>query len=180
MRDRRNITGFARARRAPSVEDNVRIAIIAAVAVAGIGAVAAAPQSQTAPAAQGTKPMTQAAEPEHIKVQHILIGFTGSVPGKPVKRTTEEARALAQELLKRARAGEDFAALVKQYTDDAFPGIYGLSNRGVPPRQGEYPRTQMVPAFGDTGFPLQVGEVGLAEHDPQKSPYGWHIVKRIE
>jgi hypothetical protein len=25
-----------------------------------------------------------------------------------------------------------------------------------------------------------VGEYGLAEHDSMKSPYGWHIVKRIE
>jgi parvulin-like peptidyl-prolyl isomerase len=38
----------------------------------------------------------------------------------------------------------------------------------------------MVPAFGDAGFPLKVGEIGMADFDPQKSPYGWHIVKRLE
>jgi parvulin-like peptidyl-prolyl isomerase len=165
------------------LEAIVRIAIVPLIAVAGILAAVAAPQSQSAPAtqpAQGGKSMPAAAEPEHIKIQHILIGYSGSVPGKPIKRTLDEAKALAYDLLKRAKAGEDFAALVKANTDDAFPGIYGMANRGVAPRQGEYPRTQMVPAFGDAGFPLKVGEIGMADFDPQKSPYGWHIVKRLE
>lgn len=173
----------------------MRIAIVPALAVAGILTAVAAPQSQTAPPApsksatqpaqapqpaQGGKSMPAAAEPEHIKIQHILIGYSGSVPGKAIKRTQEEAKTLAYELLKRAKAGEDFAALVKANTDDAFPGIYGMSNKGVAPRQGEYLRTKMVPAFGDAGFPLKVGEIGMADFDPEKSPYGWHIVKRLE
>ena len=120
------------------------------------------------------------AEPERITVQHILIGFQGSVPGKNITRTLEEAKKLAYELLDRARKGEDFAALVKQYTDDAFPGIYSMSNNGLTPAPGEFARTRMVPAFGDTGFPLKVGEIGIADHDPSKSPYGYHIVKRTK
>ena len=38
----------------------------------------------------------------------------------------------------------------------------------------------MVAAFGDTGFPLKVGGIGLAEYHATTSPYGWHIVKRVE
>jgi len=121
-----------------------------------------------------------AKEPDHIKVQHILVGFQGSVPGKGITRSKEEAQKLASEILERARKGEEFGALVKQHTDDAYPGIYGMSNTNVPPAQGEYARNKMVPAFGDTGFPLKVGEIGIADFNPQKSPYGWHIVKRIE
>jgi len=147
------------------------------VALAG-AAVAATQTAPAAPQAAAAKPA--AAEPERIKVQHILIGFAGSVPGKEITRTQEEAKTLAYELLKRARGGEDFGALVKQYTDDSAPGIYAMANRGVPPKPGEYQRTQMVAAFGDTGFPLNVGEVGIADQHPQKSPYGWHIVKRVE
>jgi hypothetical protein len=30
------------------------------------------------------------------------------------------------------------------------------------------------------GFFLAVNEIGLAEHDPRSSPYGWHIIKRIK
>ena len=119
-------------------------------------------------------------EPDHLQVQHILIGFTGSVPGKMIRRSKEEARTLAYQLLDQARAGGDFDALVRQHTDDSPPGIYGMSNRGVTPGKNEYPRDGMVPAFGNAGFPLQVGEVGIADHDPRNSPYGWHIVKRIK
>lgn len=38
----------------------------------------------------------------------------------------------------------------------------------------------MVGAFGNVGFPLKVGEVGLAEYDPTESKYGWHIIKRLK
>lgn len=37
----------------------------------------------------------------------------------------------------------------------------------------------MVPAFGDVGFPLKVGEIGVSKYDPQNSPSGWHIIKRL-
>ena len=38
----------------------------------------------------------------------------------------------------------------------------------------------MVRGFGDVGFQLDVGEIGMAEYDPGTSQYGWHIIKRIE
>ena len=119
-------------------------------------------------------------EPDHVQVQHILIGFQGSVPGKPIRRSKDEAKKLAYELLDQARGGADFDALVRQNTDDSPPGIYGMANRGVAPARGEYPRDGMVAAFGNTGFPLGVGEVGIADYDPRTSPYGWHIVKRLK
>lgn len=132
--------------------------------------------------AAGASPQSQpAAEPEHIQVQHILIGFKGSVGGKPITRTQEEAKKLAYELLARANKGEDFDALVKQYTDDSHPGIYAMANNGVTPTMpNEYGRTQMVGAFGNVGFKLAVGGIGIADFDPKTSPFGWHIVKRIK
>ncbi len=119
-------------------------------------------------------------EPEHIQVQHILIGFAGSVPGKPIRRSQEEARVLAYELLKQAQSGADFDELVRKNTDDSPPGIYGMSNLGVTAVRGEYPRNQMVGAFGNVGFVLNAGEVGIADHDPKSSPYGWHVIKRLK
>ena len=132
--------------------------------------------------AAGATPQSQpTAEPEHIQVQHILIGFAGSVDGKPITRTQDEARKLAYELLARANKGEDFDAMVKQYTDDSHPGIYGMANAGVATSMpGEYGRTQMVGAFGNVGFKLAVGAVGIADFDPKTSPFGWHIIKRIK
>lgn len=125
-------------------------------------------------------------EPDYATVQHILVGFKGSVPGKDIERTKEEAEKLAHQLLDRARNGEDFDELVGEHTDDAHPGIYKMANffsqpDMVPEEDSEktYPRGGMVSAFGDVGFPLEVGEVGLAEYNPKTSKYGWHIIKRI-
>ena len=118
--------------------------------------------------------------PEHILVQHVLIGYEGSVPGKPITRSKEEASALAQEILDRAKAGEDFGALVREYTDDSAPGFYRLANQGVDPQGGdEYPRGEMVKGFGDVAFELKVGDVGVASYDEKASPYGWHIIQRL-
>lgn len=124
--------------------------------------------------------MAAGKEPDVITVQHCLIGFQGSVPGKPITRTKEEAKELAERLLKLLKNGDKFEEIINQFTDDSPPGIYKMTNNGVRQVPGAYARAGMVPAFGDTGFPLQVGEYGLAEHDDKKSPYGWHIVKRIE
>ena len=57
-----------------------------------------------------------------------------------------------------------------------------MSNIGISPDKGkqEYPRAQMVRAFGDVSFKLKVNDIGLAEYDPEASKYGWHIIKRIE
>ena len=132
-----------------------------------------------APQAPGAK----AAEPDYITVQHCLIAFKGSLPKPTVTRSKDEAKTLAYEVLEKARKGENFDQLVKQYTDDSPPGIYTMANIGKPARKPipqEWPRGRMVAAFGDTGFPLKVGEYGIADYDPVKSPYGWHIVKRVE
>ena len=131
-------------------------------------------------AAGPTTPPAAGKEPDHITIQHVLIGFRDSVPGKNITRTQDEAKKLAEEVLARAKKGESFDDLVKQYTDDAAPGIYSMSNKGVAPSAGEYARERMVPAFGDAGFPLQIGEIGMASYDKVKSPFGWHIVKRLK
>jgi hypothetical protein len=131
-------------------------------------------------AAAGTMPVKPDVEPQHVQVQHILIGFTGSVGSKPITRTQEEAKTLAYQILERARKGEDFDALVRQYTDDSPPGIYSMCAVGVRPLPGEYPRDQMVPAFGNVGFAISPGNIGIADYDPSASPFGWHIIKRLK
>jgi hypothetical protein len=133
-------------------------------------------------APSGSASPARTTEPDRVAVQHILISFKGSIPKPSVTRTREEAQKLAQEVFERAKKGEDFDALVKQYTDDEYPGIYRMSNIGITPDPGkqEYSRAGMVKGFGDISFSLEVGGIGMAEYDPQKSKYGWHIIKRIE
>jgi hypothetical protein len=124
-------------------------------------------------------PAESAGEPERITIQHILISFAGA--GTTATRTREAAGVLAEETLQRARDGEAFDDLVESLTDDSAPGIYALCNRNVEPRSAsEFPRDRMVSAFGDVGFALAAGEIGMAPHDPAASPYGWHIIKRLQ
>lgn len=146
-----------------------------------------APPDQTVPdtgatAGGGTTPVKPATPPEHVVVQHILIGFQGSIKDKPISRTKADAEKLANDVLARARAGENFDGLVQAHTDDQFPGVYALANTGVTPDQakGEYARGAMVSGFGDVAFDLSPGNVGMSPYDAEKSPFGWHIIKRLE
>lgn len=130
--------------------------------------------------------MTENGEPAYITIQHCLIGFRDVIPDRAM-RTQEEAEKLASEIFDKAKAGEDFDAIVRQHSDDGAPGIYKLANHGYEsdrsgrvPSRVIYARGGMVPAFGDVGFALEVGEVGLAEYDPTASEYGYHIIKRLK
>ncbi len=114
-------------------------------------------------------------------MQHVLVSFAGKLPGTMVRRSEEEARQLAIDILERAESGEEFDVLVKEYTDDSYPGIYGMANQGVVPQgENEYRREDMVPGFGDVAFALAPGGFGLCEFDAMKSPFGFHIIKRLQ
>ena len=98
-----------------------------------------------------------------------------------VRRTEAEARTLAQDLLAKLKAGGDWSAAKRANSEDPPPGgPYGMSNRGVRAASGEVSRDAMVPAFGDVGFSLAVGELGLAPYDARTSPFGFHIIKRVK
>ena len=140
---------------------------------------APAPTPAPAPSPAPT-PIDPSAEPEHIKVQHILVGFAGA-PRLKATRTKDEAKKLAETIFAEAKTGASMATLLAKYgSDDSGEGIYGLSNNGVAPKAGSQKRSGMVPAFGNVGFKLAVGGVGMAAWDSKASPYGWHIIKRIE
>ena len=71
--------------------------------------------------------------------------------GKSVLRTREQALVLAQEVLKRARVGEDIARLAVDYSDEPNAGPRGGS-------LGRFGKGQMVGAFEQVAFKLKVGE----------------------
>jgi parvulin-like peptidyl-prolyl isomerase len=137
-------------------------------------------QSKDEPAVKSAK--ARKAEPDYIRVQHILIAFQGTMPGRMITRTREEARERAEEVYELAKSGRDFDELVKEYTDESYPGVYKIANHGIHVDRNQlmYSRDKVVEAFGDVAFKLKVGEIGMAEYDPQKAKYGWHIIKRLE
>lgn len=112
-------------------------------------------------------PTTPEPEPDRIAAQHVLIAYRGAKGApKSVRRTKVEARALAEAVLLKARAGEDFSALAGEYSDDPT-----RTNRG---NLGVFPKDQMVPEFSGPAFKLKVDQVS----DVVETPFGFHIIRR--
>lgn len=87
----------------------------------------------------------------------------------PAPRTLDEAMAQAKELKARIDAGEDFAALAKQYSDDPGSGANGGD-------LGWFAHGAMVAEFDTHAFSLPVGQVS----EPFTSTFGVHILKVTE
>src|SRR5215471_1143629 len=98
--------------------------------------------------------------PERVKAQHILFKTQGKTPEE-----IEKIRAKAQGVLERAKKGENFSALAKQYSEDVTASSGG--------DLGDFGRGQMVPEFEKAAFSLGVGTIS----DLVQSPFGIHIIK---
>lgn len=97
-------------------------------------------------------------------VRHILISTQG--------KTEEEKVALnkkALDLLEKAKAGEDFAELAQNNTDDP-------SSKTTGGLYENFPRGQMVKPFDEASFTIPIGEIS----DIVETQYGYHIIKVIE
>ncbi len=104
--------------------------------------------------------------PEQVNVRHILIKTPLPGPdGKVDPKAVDEARAKAQDVLKQIKAGGNFAALAKKYSDD--PG--SAKNGGS---LGWIGKGRTVPEFEKVAFSLAKG----ATSDLVQSSYGFHII----
>ena len=159
-----------------------RIALLLIFAIAGCaGPEKPPPVPPPPPVPKKTAPApAPAAEPAKITVSHILIMFAGSARSNAT-RSQAEAEKLAKEIVEQAKKGKDFGFMMKKHSDDPGGGTYTMVNHGKSPdSQGEFRRGDMVPAFGNVGFKLNVGEVGFASYDKKTSPFGFHVIKRIK
>lgn len=100
--------------------------------------------------------------PEARLASHILI----AVDENADKAAVETARQKAESLAKRARAGEDFGALAKEYSQDAGSAPNGGDLGWIEPGYE-------VKAFEDALYAL------TKEHpisDPVRTGFGWHVI----
>ena len=107
-------------------------------------------------------------EPELAHARHILLLTIdpSTRPPTPLSTNTIAAkRKQIDELLKRAKAGEDFGALAKQYSEDPS----SKENNG---ELREFPRGQMVPEFDAAAFSLAKDQIS----DVITTEYGFHII----
>jgi peptidyl-prolyl cis-trans isomerase C len=107
--------------------------------------------------------------PEMVRASHILLTTRDPVTGTDLPEDKKAAKRKEIEgLLKRARAGEDFAKLAQQYSEDP-----GSKDKG-----GEYkfPRNQMMPEFEAAAFSLKTNQIS----DVVTTSFGYHIIKLSE
>lgn len=96
---------------------------------------------------------------EQVRARHILRKVT---PGSPELEVESEVYAIRR----RIEAGEDFAALAEELSEDE-----GSARRGG--SLGAFGRGQMVPAFEEAAFSAAVGElVG-----PIRTDFGYHLIE---
>ena len=96
--------------------------------------------------------------PEQVGASHILF--------KTSPDTDEDAvRQKAEGVLARAKSGEDFAELAREFSDDTSGELGG--------DLGVFPRGQMVPEFEQAAFSMSAGQIS----DLVQTTYGFHIIK---
>ena len=103
--------------------------------------------------------------PERVRARHILV----SLPPGADEAAKATARAKLDAARKRIEAGEDFAAVAKETSED--PG-----SRDSGGDLGFFARGAMVSEFETAAFALEPGALS----EPVESPFGLHLIKLEE
>lgn len=96
-----------------------------------------------------------------VSARHILL----RAPAEATPTQRDSVRALAESLRQRAAAGEDFAELAREYSQDGSAQAGG--------DLGYFGRGRMVAPFEEAAFQLQPGEIS----DVVETPFGYHVIR---
>jgi len=101
-----------------------------------------------------------------IKVAHIMKMF----PQQATEETIANLKHTADSIWQKATSGADFAELARTYSDDKQSSTEG----GV---MNWFTPNNMIPSFAEAAFALKNdGDISPVI----RTPYGWHIIKRLE
>ncbi len=112
---------------------------------------------------------------EYALVQHVLIQNKAEGAQTVDEAYAAEAKKKAEDVLAKAKQGQNFAKLIEEYNED--PGMESNPEGYLITKTGSTldGQSQMVPSFTQGAFAVKPDEVNpkLVESD-----YGWHIIKR--
>ncbi|MFT4627613.1 MAG: hypothetical protein ACI8PZ_006300 [Myxococcota bacterium] len=104
---------------------------------------------------------------EIVRAAHLVVPWSGAWRSTAT-RTKSEARARAEQAAAAIASGEGFASVALRFGEDETATHGGTL--------GEVTRGQLVPAFEQVLFSLEPGAVS----DVVETPYGFHLVRRVE
>ncbi len=93
----------------------------------------------------------EGARQEEVKARHILV----------------DSEEKANDIIAKLKDGADFSKLATEMSSDSASGAKGGD-------LGYFTKGQMVPAFSQSAFSLETGEV---TEKPVKSQFGYHVIK---
>jgi len=99
--------------------------------------------------------------PEQVRASHVLLKTEG--------KDDAAVKAKAEDLLKQAKAGADFAELATKHSEDEASAKNGGD-------LDYFGRGRMVPEFDQVVFAMQPGTLS----DVVKTQYGYHIIKLVD
>jgi len=109
-------------------------------------------------------------QPERVRISHILLTTRDRNSDEELKpEQKKQKRALADKILARARSGEDFAKLVKEFSEDTGAAEAGggyVIGRNDP----------FIPELKSAAFSLATNQIS----DIVTTVFGYHIVKLQE
>jgi peptidyl-prolyl cis-trans isomerase D len=104
--------------------------------------------------------------PRQVRASHVLV----SVPQTGGSEAEDKARDKTADVIRRAKAGEDFGKLAAEVSEDP-----GSKSKGG--ELGWVTKGEMVPQFEQALFTLKKGELTA---EPVRTPFGFHAIKALD
>lgn len=105
-------------------------------------------------------------QPRRIRVAHVLV----RVPPVGGSEAESQSKAKVEEVIRRAKAGEDFGKLAREISDDK-------GNAGQGGDLGFVGPGELVPQFEQAAFGMKKGEVSVT---PVRTQFGYHAIKILD